>query len=104
MELRPKDNKVDIWTLSQKLLRQMNLHKTSSNNWRNGVEVPFPDEKTHIERELTISEGLLPDDLKVERGDVVQRAMTEWHFVVLSAKLNEVYQTELAEFKEKIDH
>jgi hypothetical protein len=49
-----------------------------------------------------VTEGLLPDDLKVDRTDVIQRAQTEWHFVVLSTKLHQVYQQELAEFKEKI--
>jgi chromosome segregation ATPase len=32
----------------------------------------------------------------------VQRAQTEWHFAVLSAKLHAAYDQELAEFKEKV--
>ncbi len=102
MQLHPEDNKVTIWTFpetvatedfSQKLMRE----------WRNGVEVEFPEEHAVQERGLSMTEGLLPDDLKVERGDVVQRAQTEWHFVVLSSKLNKVYQTELDELKERVE-
>jgi len=102
MQLHPEDNKVTIWTFpetvatedfSQKLMRE----------WRNGVEVEFPEEHTLQERGLSMTEGLLPDDLKVERGDVVHRAQTEWHFVVLSSKLNKVYQTELDELRERVD-
>ena len=50
-----------------------------------------------------MSESLLPDDIKVERTDLISRAQAEWHFVVLSAKLYEMYKTELDELKDKID-
>ena len=101
MELHPKENKVDIWTFSETIATE-EFAQSMLQDWRNGKEITFPEEKTHIERALTISEGLLPDSLKVERGDIVNRAQSEWHFIVLSSKLNEVYQTELAEFQEKI--
>ena len=101
MELRPKDNKVDIWTFPETVATD-EFAQAMLQDWRNGKEIPFPEEKSHIERALTVSDSLLPDTLKVERGDIVNRAQTEWHFIVLSSKLNEVYQTELAEFQEKI--
>jgi len=72
------------------------------NEWRNGTKLDFPEGFTHSEKELSITESLLPEDLKVERGDLIQRAQTEWHFMVLSSKLNETYQTELQEIREKI--
>lgn len=102
LELRPNDNKVNIHTFPENLATE-EFSKLMLNEWRNGQEVAFPEGHTVMERELSITEGLLPDDLKVERGDLIQRAQTEWHFVVLSSKLNEAYQTELAELKEKIE-
>ncbi|MCR9286080.1 MAG: hypothetical protein NXI23_01675 [Bacteroidetes bacterium] len=102
LALNAKDNKVDIWTFPEKVVTE-DFSQKMMREWRNGAEVEFPEEKTHMERELSVTESLLPEELKVERGDVVQRAQTEWHFVVLSSKLNEVYQTELSEIREKID-
>ena len=102
LELRPKDNKVNLYTFPEALATEDFATKLM-NEWRNDQEVPFPEGHTVQEKELSISDGLLPDDIKVERGDVVQRAQTEWHFVVLSSKLNEVYQSELAELKEKVE-
>jgi len=102
IQLRAKDNAVDIWTFPESVATE-DFYQLLLDDWRNGKEVTFPEHQTKLERELTISEGLLPDSLKVERGDIVQRALTEWHFVVLSSKLNEVYQSELSEFKEKIE-
>ena len=102
LRLRPIENKVDLWTFPENIATE-EFGKQLMNDWRNDQEVPFPDGYTHMERELTISDSLLPEDLKVDRGDLIQRAQTEWHFVVLSAKLNEAYQSELNELKEKVD-
>ncbi len=102
ISLRALENKIDIWTFPEDTVTE-EFGKRMMDEWRVGKDLEFPEGYTHMERELTISEGLLPDDLKVTRGDLIQRAQTEWHFAVLSAKLNEAYQTEFAELKEKID-
>ena len=102
LRLRPLENKVDIWTFSQSIATE-EFGKQLMNEWRNGVEIEFPEGFTHLERELTISESLLPDEMKVERTDIINRAQTEWHFIVLSAKLNEAYQSELTELREKVE-
>ena len=102
LRLRAKDNKVDIYTFPEEVATE-EFGKLMLNEWRNDQEVAFPENHTQLERELSITDGLLPDDLKVTRGDVIQRAQTEWHFVVLSSKLNQMYQSELAELKEKVD-
>jgi len=102
VQLRAADNKVDLYTFPEKIAGN-NLEKRLMDEWRLGKEVEFPEGHDHEVKELSISESLLPDRLKVERGDIIQRAQTEWHFVVLSAKLNDVYRTELAEIKEKIE-
>ncbi len=102
MQLKPDNNMVDIWTFPEKVAND-EFAKKMLNEWRNDAVVEFPAENTHIERELTIAESLLPDDIKTDRTDIIQRAQTEWHFIVLSSKLNEVYQTELGEIKERVD-
>jgi hypothetical protein len=102
MQLRPEDNKVDIWTFPEAVATD-EFARQLLGEWRNDVEVAFPESATHLERELSMAENLLPEEIKVERGDIIQRAQTEWHFVVLSSKLNEVYQTELNELKLKVE-
>jgi len=101
MQLRPEDNKVDIWTFPETVATD-EFARQLLGDWRNDVAVAFPESATHLERELSMAESLLPEEIKVERGDIVQRAQTEWHFVVLSSKLNEVYRSELNDLKTKV--
>lgn len=102
ISLRALENKVDIWTFPEEIVTE-EFGKRLMDEWRNGQELTFLEGHKHQERELTMSEGLLPDDIKVSRGDLIQRAQTEWHFAVLSAKLNQAYKTEFAELKEKVE-
>lgn len=102
LELRPEANKVDIYTFPQSIIKDDFTNKMME-EWRNGTEVAFPEGFTHIERELAIADSILPDELKADRPELMTRAQTEWHFLVLSTKLNEVYRTELDELKEKVD-
>jgi hypothetical protein len=102
LELRPEANKVDIYTFPQSIIKDDFTNKMME-DWRNGTEVAFPEGFTHIERELAIADSILPDELKADRPELMTRAQTEWHFLVLSTKLNEVYRTELDELKEKVD-
>lgn len=102
LELLAKSNKVNIYVFSEPNATE-ELSKELLDNWRNGKDTTFPEGYETFERELSVTESILPENLKVSRGDIVQRAQTEWHFVVLSSKLNEVYQTELSELKEKIE-
>ncbi len=102
LQLHPLESKIDVWTFPESSATE-EFSRQLMNEWRNDVEVPFPEGAIHLERELTISESLLPEDIKVERTDIINRAQTEWHFIVLSAKLNEAYQAELNELKEKVE-
>jgi hypothetical protein len=102
MELRPDANKVDIFTFPKAVATEEFTTKMME-EWRNGTAVEFPEGNTHIERELAVADSVLPDDLKVDRPELIQRAQTEWHFLVLSTKLNQVYRTELDELKEKVE-
>jgi len=102
LELLAEKNKVIIYVFPEAVATE-EFAQELLGEWRNGKETTFPEGYTTQERELSVTESILPEELKVERGDIVQRAQTEWHFVVLSSKLNEVYQRELSELKERID-
>lgn len=101
VSLRAEDNKVDIWTFPESVATE-DFYQQMMKDWRDGEGMELPDPKTYIERDLSITDSLLPDDLKVERGDVVQRAQTEWQFVVLSSKLHRAYEQQLADLKERV--
>ena len=101
LQLRPEDNKVDVWTfpvtsVTDEFSRNM-LHE-----WRDGAEIAFPEGFTHLERDLAAADTLLPADIKVDKIDLVERAQTEWHFLVLSHKLDMQYHSELNDMKERI--
>ncbi|MEM9918505.1 MAG: hypothetical protein AAF990_10440 [Bacteroidota bacterium] len=102
MALRAKENKVDVYVFSSEMATEP-FAKQLHDEWRNDADVSFPEGYTLLERELTVSDSILPKELKVDRPDILTRAQTEWHFVVLSSKLNEVYQSELEELKTKVD-
>lgn len=73
------------------------------NQWREGQEVQMPEGTEVLDRALTMTEGLLPDDIKTDRQDILARAKTEWHFVILSSKLYEAYADEINQIKERVD-
>ena len=101
LELQADTNKVLLYTFPESVATEEFVNKMMA-EWRVGGNVPFPEGHTTLERELSVTESLLPDHLRVERGDLIQRAQTEWHFAVLSSKLHKAYEQELAEFKEKV--
>lgn len=102
MELMAEDNKVVITTIPENLVTT-ELEGKLMEEWKNGTQVELPDGVVTVERPLTVSETLLPDDLKTDRTDLIQRAQTQWHFLVLSTKLNKLYESELQEIHTKID-
>ncbi|HFA50986.1 MAG TPA: hypothetical protein ENJ95_18400 [Bacteroidetes bacterium] len=100
--LRMDENKVDIWTFPESVATE-DFYQKMMKEWRDGAGLEFPEPNTHIERELSMSESILPDEIKVERGDVVQRAQTEWHFLVLSSKLHQSYEDRCEELKASVE-
>lgn len=102
LELKVDDNKVMVYTFSEALATD-DFYQQMMELWRNDQEgVTFPDGHQAIKRELSISESILPDDIKTERSDVILRAQTEWHFTVLSSKLSEAYRSELKDLEDKL--
>lgn len=102
LELLEKENVVEIYTFPENVATEA-FYKTMSEKWKDDVEVEFPAGFTKIERKLSVSDSILPDEIRVDRPDLITRAQAEWHFVVLSSKLYGMYKSELEELKEKID-
>lgn len=103
LELQADTSKVLMHTFPEAIADEAFVQKMMQ-EWRDGKEtVEFPEGVQTTERELSVTDSLLPENFKVDRPDLVQRAQTEWHFAVLSSKLHAAYQQELAEFKEKVE-
>ncbi|MBC7776354.1 MAG: hypothetical protein H7246_13045, partial [Phycisphaerae bacterium] len=103
LELQAESNRVMLHMFPEAIADEEFVQKMM-HEWREGKEeVAFPEGTETTERELSVTDSLLPEGIQVDRPDLVQRAQTEWHFAVLSAKLHAAYQQELAEFKEKVE-
>ena len=102
MELKPHDNKVEIMTFPETIATE-EFSQRMMEEWRDGKPFELPEGHTFLESELTVADSILPDHLKVERSDLINRAQSEWHFTVLSVKLHETYKSELNELKEQIE-
>ncbi len=102
LELIHEENKVKIYAFPASSVTEV-FYNQMMNLWRNGGPVSFPENHTEIIRDLSMTEDILPKEFKVERADLVNRAKTEWHFVVLSSKLREAYNSELQSFKDKVE-
>jgi hypothetical protein len=102
LELLEKDNKVNIYTFPHAIATE-EFSKKLHDEWRDDKEIAFPEGHIKIERPLTMSDSLLPDDIKVDRPDIITMAQAEWHVIVLSNKLYDTYRAELDEIKAKID-
>jgi hypothetical protein len=102
LQLLTAENKVRTYTFPESVATPEFSNKMM-NEWRNGKDDDTIIEGGNlIEKDLSITESILPDELKVERGELIQRAQTEWHFIVLSTKLHENYKSELADLEDKV--
>lgn len=102
IELVSEANALKIHSFSEKDATEL-FYNRMINEWRIGKTLDFPESVVTLEKELSVTENLLPDDIRVDRTDLINRAKTEWHFIVLSSKLYEIYNSELSELKAKIE-
>ena len=102
VELQVSDNIVRIQTYPEKVVTD-EVYKRFMDSWRKNKEAELPEPDRVIARELSVTEGLLPEDLKAEQTDMILRAQTEWHYHVLSDKLAQTYRSELAEIEDRVE-
>ncbi len=100
MDLITAENKVNTYLFDEETATEA-FYKEMINGWRDGKEVEFPKHEL-LTKDLSVADDLLPEGIKVERHDVILRAKTEWHFMVLSSKMYQMYKSELDDFEEKV--
>lgn len=102
LELLAEENKVKILTFPDKIVID-DFYDKMRNDWRVGKEVELVEGYIEEIRDLTASETLLPDHIKVERTDLIERKQLEWHVMVLSSKMYAQFKSELDSIKEKVE-
>jgi len=101
-QLQAEDNIVMLWSFSGENATN-DVHRALMYEWREGKETAFPSAGYEEHKlELSVSNSLLPEGFKTEKEELITRAQTEWHFVVLSAKLNHSYLSELEDLELKV--
>ena len=101
LKLNEEENNIDVYVFPEEKTTEdfvTQMHQ----NWRLGADILFPDDILTFQRTLNISDSILPEGYSVDREDILKRAQTEWHFVVLSAKLFHSYESEIEDFKDRI--
>jgi len=101
IELIENENVVKTYLFNEESATE-EFYNLLLNEWRFDKEVEFPKDYKTFEKPLTAAEDILPEGILVEKPDLINRAKTEWHFVVLSKKLYDLYRGELDDLKDKI--
>jgi hypothetical protein len=102
IELLEKENQIGIHTFLGNVATE-EFYNQMMNIWRDGGQVPFPEGHEFIVRDLKMADNLLPDNIRTDRTDIINRAKTEWHFVVLSNKLSDSLKDEVEDIRERIE-
>jgi len=102
LELLAEEGKVNVISFPEALVSE-EFNQTLTKDWRDGKTVDFPEGFTSTLVELTVTGSILPAGITAEKMDFVTRAQAEWNFSILSSRLFRSYQSELNEFKDKVE-
>ncbi len=102
LELLTEENKVRICTFNEEQASEA-FYTQMMNQWRNNEEISFPEGYKEIVKDLSVTEELLPESIRVKRTDLINQAKTEWHFSVLSSKMYQMYKSEVDSIKDKVE-
>ena len=69
-------------------------------DWKNGGEYTFPDNAIHWEIDAN-SDTILPEEVKVDRLDVVLQSQHKWGKKLMSSKINQLLTDEVKLLEEK---
>jgi len=68
--------------------------------WKNGGEFTFPENAIHWEIDAN-SDTILPEEVKVDRLDVVLQSQHKWGKKLMSSKINQLLSDEVKLLEEK---
>lgn len=102
LELLAEEGKVRVISFPESLVSE-EFNQLLTKDWRDGKSIDFPEGFNSTDVELTISGSILPPGISAEKMDLVTRAQTEWNFSILSSRLFRSYQSEISEFKDKVE-
>ena len=102
LELLADEGKANVISFPEALVSE-EFNQTLTKDWRDGKTVDFPEGFTSTLVELTVTGSILPAGITAEKMDLVTRAQAEWNFSILSSRLFRSYQSELNEFKDKVE-
>jgi len=102
LNLRADENEFDLLIWPESSVDEA-FYKKMLFDWREGKDVEFDSDPKKQVVPLKVADSLLPDGIRTDKTDIVNRAQTEWHFIVLSSKLNQVYTSELEDLKDRIE-
>ena len=100
LRLRASDNQVDIWTFPKAELEEEFVDKMFQ-DWDNINVDEFPPNFSHMEQSMT-EPSLLPDTIKANNTEIVNRAEKEWYVKVLTYKLATKLQEEVEQLAEQV--
>lgn len=101
LELLSADNQITMRIIPEEDATE-ELYSTLMEKWRENEDVAFPESTLTSTQPLSMADSLLPEEIKVDKPDIITKAQAEWPFVVLSEKLYTSYLSDIEALKERI--
>lgn len=103
LSLLEKENKIESLVFEEEVVTT-ELENEILKKWvEEDIQIPDVYTRQLIVNDLSLLDSILPQGYTTDKDDIIKRAQTEWHFIVLSTRLFDVYNTELNSIKDKIE-